>query len=292
MPELCLKDGAILHYSDLGQGRPIMMVHGFGMTGECFWPQIDLSKIGRLIIPDLRGCGKSSIGEKPLTIDTLGDDIFELIENLGLKDIIWIGWSMGAIILWNAFGRHDLSAVSKMIAIDMTAKIANEKDWQLGIKGLLSETTAIGAARANKVTTQMRDDWATSVPKMVSRILASGSSNTPASQEIERKLITIAKMNKGANAAALWRGLLDCDVRSKIVNFNIDTTIIQGEKSQLYLPKVCEYMARALPDADLICFENSGHAPHLEEAQRFNSIVADNLTQRKTLEDFASKISI
>ena len=292
MPELCLKDGAILHYKDLGRGRPILLVHGFGMTGESFWPQMELAKIGRIIIPDLRGCGKSSLGSKPLNIVTLGDDLLELIEQLGLKDVIWIGWSMGAIILWNALGLHDLKAISKMIAIDMTAKVANEKDWQFGIKGLLSETTASGAARANKVLGQMRDNWSAAAPRMVARIPASGNAKISSTKAIEDRLTEIALQNDGANAASLWRGLLDCDVRGKIEDFDIDTTIIQGAKSQLYSPKVCAYMAKSLPNAELVCFENSGHAPHLEEAQRFNSIVAENITQPNSVEGFASKISI
>ncbi len=292
MPELCLKDGAIMHYSDMGQGRPILMVHGFGMSGECFWPQLELAKIGRLIIPDLRGCGKSSRGTKALSIDTLGDDLFELIDHLALKEIIWIGWSMGAIVLWNAFGRHDLSSIERMYSIDMTAKVANEPDWHFGIKGLQSETTEAGAARAKKVIAQMHNDWIGAVPRMVSRIFASEAKKIGAVHEMQAKLEAIANRNNGKNAAELWRGLMDCDVREKLSNFPIFTHVIQGAKSQLYAPSVCEYIAKALPNAELISFQNSGHAPHLEEATRFNSIVAENLTHETAFEGFASKISI
>lgn len=292
MPELCLRDGAILHYEDMGQGRPILLVHGFGMTGECFKPQLELAKLGRIIIPDLRGCGKSSVGVKPLNLETLADDLFELINHLGIENIIWVGWSMGAIILWNANGRHDLAPISKMIAIDMTAKVSNEKDWAFGIKGLQSETTAAGKLRAQKVISQMHDDWESSVPRMVARIIASDARNSVQSKTIIADLEVIASKNNGANAAALWRGLMDCDARDKIKNFPIETIIIQGAKSQLYPPNVCAYMAETIPNAELICFEISGHAPHLEEAQRFNSIVAKELKQPKPFEELASNISI
>src|SRR5687767_8581445 len=59
MPTLTI-DGVTLSYRDHGRGMPVMLFHGFPLTGESFRPQIEaLSSKYRLIVPDHRGFGES-----------------------------------------------------------------------------------------------------------------------------------------------------------------------------------------------------------------------------------------
>ena len=57
--------------------------------------------------------------------------------------------------------------------------------------------------------------------------------------------------------------------------FDLPTLIIHGAKSQLYAAATSLYLEARLPDDRRISFERSGHAPHLEEPDRFNRVIAE-----------------
>ena len=88
-------DGSI-SYWDLGTGPCILMVHGFCEDKSMFEPFLELSKKNRLIIPDLPGFGGSSIPLGKGQMKTYAQALHSLIQALDLKDIHFIGHSMGA----------------------------------------------------------------------------------------------------------------------------------------------------------------------------------------------------
>jgi len=87
-----------LHVDDFGgTGRPVVLVHGWPLSGESWSEQVPaLTAAGyRVITYDRRGFGRS---DKPLTgytYDTLTDDLRSIIEGLDLTDVTVIGFSMG-----------------------------------------------------------------------------------------------------------------------------------------------------------------------------------------------------
>ena len=76
----------------------IIMIHGYSQCGLSFLRQHTLAETHRLIIPDLRGHGRS---DKPISADAYdnskpwANDIKAIIDALGLQNPILLGWSMG-----------------------------------------------------------------------------------------------------------------------------------------------------------------------------------------------------
>lgn len=99
------RDGSKLAYREIGEGHPIVLLHGFGATGLQWLnhgPARAIAKHGfRVILPDLRGHGESaqSISLNPYTPDILGDDGLALIEHLKLKTYDLGGYSLGGRIV-------------------------------------------------------------------------------------------------------------------------------------------------------------------------------------------------
>jgi pimeloyl-ACP methyl ester carboxylesterase len=57
----------LLSFTERGSGSPLLLVHGLGMSGDMFEPVVEpLLKRHRLIIPDLRGCGRSRNPSPPI----------------------------------------------------------------------------------------------------------------------------------------------------------------------------------------------------------------------------------
>jgi pimeloyl-ACP methyl ester carboxylesterase len=97
------RDGMRLAYREMGEGRPVVLMHGFFSTAMVNWVRYGhAAKIAgrgfRVVMPDLRGHGDSA---KPHAADAyppdiLADDGFALIEHLGLADYDLGGYSLGA----------------------------------------------------------------------------------------------------------------------------------------------------------------------------------------------------
>lgn len=97
-------DGTSLAYYDLGEGRPLLLIHGYISDAQTNWTKFTptaqvIADAGyRVIMPDLRAHGASGKPHDPSAYppDILSDDQFALIAHLGLKDFDLAGYSLGA----------------------------------------------------------------------------------------------------------------------------------------------------------------------------------------------------
>jgi pimeloyl-ACP methyl ester carboxylesterase len=87
-----------LHVDDTGgPGRPVVLIHGWPLSGEAFQAQVPaLQEAGyRVITYDRRGFGRSDKPATGYTYDTLTQDLHALLEQLDLNDVTLVGFSMG-----------------------------------------------------------------------------------------------------------------------------------------------------------------------------------------------------
>ncbi len=109
MPYIKIR-GCDYHYTDTGKGKGkeiLLLAHGFLMDGEMFRYQADaFSPHYRIITLDWRGQGKSEVTSAGYEIEELYEDALELIDKLQLKNIHWLGVSMGGFIGMLIAARH------------------------------------------------------------------------------------------------------------------------------------------------------------------------------------------
>jgi pimeloyl-ACP methyl ester carboxylesterase len=96
------RDGEQLAYREVGEGRPVVLIHGFFSTAFVNWVRYGhaakIAGLGyRVVMPDLRGHGDSAKPHDASAYprDVLADDGFALIEHLGLTDYDLGGYSLG-----------------------------------------------------------------------------------------------------------------------------------------------------------------------------------------------------
>jgi len=93
-------NGFEMYYEVIGEGDPVVLLHGFLETGSMFEPFVeDLSQHYRLIIPDLRGHGGSTNPSDDFTMRLSARDVFGLMDHLALDSVKAIGVSTGAMTL-------------------------------------------------------------------------------------------------------------------------------------------------------------------------------------------------
>ena len=89
----------LLYFTERGSGPPLLLVHGFMVTGEMFEPVIDHFAVRhRVIVPDLRGHGRSRKLGPPYTAARLACDLLRLLDHLGIDSTAVLGYSMGGAI--------------------------------------------------------------------------------------------------------------------------------------------------------------------------------------------------
>jgi non-heme chloroperoxidase len=108
-----------LHYEDHGSGNPVVLIHGYPLSGGSWERQVPalLSAGFRVITYSRRGFGKSSHPTVGYDYDTFADDLHKLITQLRLRDATLVGFSMGAGEVARYFGRYGSKGVSKAVII-------------------------------------------------------------------------------------------------------------------------------------------------------------------------------
>jgi len=89
-----------MYYEEYGAGEPLVLLHGFGGCSQNWLPFIaELSERHRLIVVDLRGHGHSTNPENKFTHKEAANDVFLLLENLGVVYFSAMGMSSGGMTL-------------------------------------------------------------------------------------------------------------------------------------------------------------------------------------------------
>lgn len=90
---------ALNYFTERGSGPPLLLVHGLMVTGEMFEPVIEhFATRHRVIVPDLRGHGRSRGLGPPYTAAQLASDLSRLLDHLGIDSTAMLGYSQGGAI--------------------------------------------------------------------------------------------------------------------------------------------------------------------------------------------------
>ena len=136
MSYFTLNDGMKLYIEDTKKGdKTVIMLHGWTSNHEIFSKPVTLLKnSARCITYDQRGHFKSrNAGGKNVTMETLADDLQEIIKRLSLSDVTLIGWSMGAGVAMTYAKKYGCGRLKQVILCDMTPKQINDEKWRLGL---------------------------------------------------------------------------------------------------------------------------------------------------------------
>lgn len=109
-----------LYYEDHGSGKPVVLIHGYPLSGASWERQVSALLDGgyRVITYDRRGFGKSSQPTEGYHYDTFAEDLHKLITHLKLEQkFSLVGFSMGGGEIARYFGKYGSNGVSKAVII-------------------------------------------------------------------------------------------------------------------------------------------------------------------------------
>ena len=119
-------NGVKLYYEILGDGEPLVMLHGFTDTHVSWLPWVEnLSSEFKVILVDLRGHGKSTNPTNEFSHKKSAEDIYGLMNHIGIEEFKAVGFSSGANTLIH-MATMDTTRIKSMILIGATTYLPNE----------------------------------------------------------------------------------------------------------------------------------------------------------------------
>lgn len=256
-----VEKGVKLHITDLGEGQPIVLIHGWPLSDAMYEYQYQyLSRKGfRVIGITLRGFGKSDKPYGRYDFDVFSDDIKVVLETLNIQNAVLGGFSMGGAVVIHYVTKYDAAHVSKLALFGAAAP-----SW-LQREGSLYGISEVDANGLITQTMTARQD-----------LIAGFGSAFPAiegniSKNVEKWLENI---NLEASPYAITESisaLKDLDLRPELSKIKIPTAILHATQDKLCPFEFATEMNKGIKDSYIVKFENSGHALFVEEAEKFNT---------------------
>lgn len=250
-----------LHISDGGEGRPIVLIHGWPLSDDMYeYQYYDLIKHKfRIIGITLRGFGKSDKPFGKYNYDVHALDIKRVLDILEINDAVMLGFSMGGAIAVRYVSVYNGEHVSKLVLAGAAVPLwTQRKDFPYN----LNQSSVDDLIILNYLDR----------PKLLSDF-AKIFSATPTSlnKGICNWLKGIGMSASSYATAHSLVALRDTDLREDMAKIKMPTLILHGKKDKICSFALADQMKAGIAHAQLVAFENSGHSLFLEETKKFNA---------------------
>lgn len=260
MPLLKISEDVEYYYEDVGEGEPILFIHGVWMSSKFFHKQLPyFQKNYRAIAIDLRGHGRSSKVPYGHTVSQYAKDVHQFIHTLNLNNVTLVGWSMGAFVIWDyltQFGDDNLKAT---VIVDELASDFKWPDFEIGAFDIPTLTHFMREIQLN------RENFLRGFISLMFK-------EEPSEEEMAWMLEETTKPTEAIASAILFDQSV-VDYRSMLSSIKLPTLLCFGKEEKLIPVAAGEHLKANIPYAQLEIFENSCHCPFFEEADQFNKTV-------------------
>lgn len=254
-----------LYYEDLGKGHPVVLIHGWPLSGASWEKQVAalLAAGHRVVTYDRRGFGQSGKPATGYDYDTLAQDLHELVTKLDLRHAALVGFSMGGGEVARYLGRHGSERVSKAVFIS-------------AVPPFLLKTAENPEGVDGSVFDGIREALAADRPAFLTGFLADFYNvDVLGGERISEQVI---QYNWNVAVGASAKGTLDCvtawgtDFRDDLARVDVPTLVVHGDADRI-LPIAATAIRtqKAVTGARLAVVKGGPHGvtwTHAEEVNR------------------------
>jgi non-heme chloroperoxidase len=250
-----------LHITDGGEGRPIVLIHGWPLSDEMYEYQYNdlINKKFRVIGITLRGFGKSDKPFGNYNYDVHVEDINNILSKLDVKDGVLVGFSMGGAIAIRYVSMDEGTHISKLVLCGAAAPVWTQRpDFPYNLpKNYVNDLIELN----------YKDR-----PKLLSNFAKIFSATETSLNEGMVGWLNGIGLSASSHATAQCLvALRDTDLRPDMKKIKIPTLILHGKKDKICSFDLAGQMKLGIQNSQLVVFENSGHSMFLEETDKFNS---------------------
>ncbi len=235
-----------------GQGKPLILLHGWGFNGEIWNPlATELAPNWRIYQVDLPGHGRSPLSEYTLPI---------LTETLAAhlpQSAIWVGWSLGGLLAI-AMARWRPAWVHKLVLVATSPRFVTATDWPHALSPVVLKQFA----------KQMQQD----TTNTIQRFLALQVKGSDTAHQQLRSLNAWLKQSGIPQPAALQAGLqllINTDLRSELVHIQSPALLCLGGRDTLVPARMGKDCQHWWPNLQQECISSAAHIPFLSHPDIF-----------------------
>ena len=250
-----------MYVSVRGNGPPMVLIHGWGMTGN-IWTDIakSLSKNYELYIVDLPGMGRSELIE-PYSIDEIVDQVYLSTPN----NAIILGWSMGGQIAIKLAVKYS-NYINNLILISTTPCFVKKDDWDCAVddKNLLVFASQLTKNREK-----------TMLNFLALQLLGSENSSNII-RDLKRDFIDTDNENYKGLIPAL-KLLRFIDLRTIVSKVRTPSLIISGGRDKLTPCDASLWMQKRIKNSKIKNIETASHLPFISHKKNVLKLISEFL---------------
>jgi 3-oxoadipate enol-lactonase len=250
-------DDAEIFYDVTGSGPPVVLLHPFPANHELWFPVAQMLALRhRLIMPDLRGHGESSLGSGHATMQKHASDIARVMDDAGVDRAPLIGVSIGGYAIFEFWGRFR-DRVTALVLCNTKAQADTPE------------------ARANRL--QIADDVLQRGTEpffegMVQKLL--GETTRSSRPDLVEGALRMMRKMSAEDVAAVQRGMADRpDSVSTLKTISVPTLIITGDEDILTGVPEAELMKQNIPGSKLKVVAKAGHYSPWEQPEEVGRLL-------------------
>lgn len=254
-----------LYYEDLGAGQPVVLIHGWPLSGRSWERQVPalLAAGHRVITYDRRGFGQSSQPSKGYDYDTFAADLDALLDHLDLSDVVLVGFSMGGGEVARYLGRVGSKRVSKAVFMGaITPALRAGPDNPQGVDGGVFDgiQQALKADRPAFLARFFQDFY--NVDQL------GGNRMSVEALDLSWNVAVAASPIATVECVAAW----GTDFRADLAKVDVPVLVVHGDADRIVPLAVSgARMQEAVPNSRLVVVPGAPHGftwTHGEEANR------------------------
>jgi 3-oxoadipate enol-lactonase len=256
--------GLRLHYERVGDGRPVVLLHGLSNHCLAWAPQLDaLAAAGwQAVLPDLAGHGRSEAATGPTTTQDLAGDVVALLDALEVPAAPVGGLSLGGMVAQQLLVDHPERVTGALVAS------AGTNLTFPGAEQVIASWNAIWLA-PDGPRRRLEATW---------EGLASEAYRTsPQGRAFYAGWWQLLGGVGGQALAGVATGLLRFDVAASLGNVRAPVLAVAGEHDRLAPPPMVQQVADRVPGARSKVIGDAGHLVNLERPDRFNELLLELL---------------
>jgi len=251
-------DKALLKHTRNGQGFPLVLQHGYFGGAEVWQTQINYFKSRfDVIAPNLAGFGDSADLIAPDSIEESAQQVFDLLDSLGIKQFYLLGHSMGGMVVQQMAAMQN-DRVKKLVC------------YGTGPVGLLPDRfETLDQSRQGLAT-----DGLEATAKRIAATWFTDGENAqgfPVCENVGKKATMQAAL-ASLTAWEKWNG------SSALALISCPTLVLWGDRDQSYPWQQPQSLWHGIPDSYLAVMPGCAHNAHMEKPALFNMIVDDFLS--------------
>ena len=254
-------DDRRIAYREAGNGPAMVFLHGLGGNSASWEPQFGaFSDRHRVVAWDMPGFGGSDLlATQPATTRDFSNLARRFMDTLGIERADGIGTSYGTVILADLAQSNPSRIKSMIFACGVTGMGHLDPQARAGLRA--TRRTEIESMGQRKFA-EMRN----------STYVATGLSAA-----LVERVVELAGSAKPEGYLQAYGALTESNIFPLLANIAVPALVVSGANDPIAPARDCERVARALPQAEYHCIENSGHYVNLEQAETFNRLVGDFL---------------